>query len=555
MQRLELCPKCSHLRSRRNQNTKCLSINTETGAYKCHHPHCDHQGYLNDNGEMPKHVAKLKPKVKLPDGDMPEWASMIFKSRGISPEVLKRNNIKANNREIIFPYYREGQVVNAKYRSRDKKFRQEAGADKIFYGLDDIPKYNGPDGSVEVIIVEGEFDKLALNEATYWNVISVPDGAPDVKTKNYPSKFSYIDNCLDELAHVDKFVIAVDDDPAGKLLETELIRRLGPEKCFIATWPEGCKDANDALKKDLFDCVNAIDGAKAVPVSGIFDFESVRELNEKLYYEDGRDGGELTGWQNIDSLYTVRPGEVTVVTGIPSHGKSEFIDALMCNIAMEKHWRFATFSPENHPIELHCSKLQQKFIGKPFSKSYAGHMRPDEFEKSKEWLQEHFYFIAPDDNELTVDKILEKAKICVQRHGIQGLSIDPWNEIDHTRPVGMTETDYISVALAKIRRFARTYKCHVWVIAHPTKLPKEVNGKYACPTPYDIAGSANFRNKADNCLAVYRDLEDDSKAVEIHVQKVRFREIGRVGVGQLYYCKDSGRYNVNGGYTETKYTG
>jgi twinkle protein len=183
-------------------------------------------------------------------------------------------------------------------------------------------------------------------------------------------------------------------------------------------------------------------------------------------------------------------------------------------------------------------------------------MNPNEFAKSQEWLQEHFYFVAPEDNELTIDRILEKAKVCVRRYGIQGFSIDPWNEIDHTRPAGQTETDYISIALSKIRRFARTYKVHIWVIAHPTKLPKETStGKYACPTPYDIAGSANFRNKADNCMAVYRDLEDDSKAVEIHVQKIRFREIGKVGVAELYYQLNSGRYDTNGGVKVTKYEG
>lgn len=275
-QRLELCPKCSHLRSRRNQNTKCLSINNETGAYKCHHPHCDYQGYLKSDGSLPP-APKAKPKVVLPDTELPEWAELIFKARGISPETLKRNGIKANDKEIIFPFYRDGKVVNAKYRSRDKKFRQEAGADKIFYGLDDIRDEK------ECIIVEGEFDKLALEEASYKNVISVPDGAPDVKSKNYISKFSYLENCEEELEHIEKFIIAVDDDPAGDLLEAELIRRLGPEKCFTVRWPEGCKDANDALKKDLYDCVVSIDSARAVPVSGIFDFESVEELNNQLY--------------------------------------------------------------------------------------------------------------------------------------------------------------------------------------------------------------------------------------------------------------------------------
>ncbi|RLA40476.1 MAG: topoisomerase, partial [Gammaproteobacteria bacterium] len=165
MQELRLCPKCSHLRSRKNQNTKCLSVNLATGAYKCHHPHCGDSGYLDGKGQMPT-APKPRPRVRLPESDMPEWAELIFKARGIGKEVLKRNNIKANHKEIIFPYYRGGTLVNAKYRSRDKKFRQESGADKIFYGLDDLK------GQVECIIVEGEFDKLALEEASLLNVIS-----------------------------------------------------------------------------------------------------------------------------------------------------------------------------------------------------------------------------------------------------------------------------------------------------------------------------------------------------------------------------------------------
>jgi twinkle protein len=534
-QRLETCPKCSHLRSNRNQKTKCLSINNETGAFKCHHPHCDYQGYLKEDGSIPP-APKLKPKIELPDAELPEWLIIGFKNRGISKEVLERNKIACNGKEIMFPFFRDGEVVNVKYRNKDKRFRQTVGADKIFYGLDDIRDEK------EVIIVEGEMDKLALEEASYKNVISVPDGAPDVKSKNYTSKFSYLENCEKELEHVEKYIIAVDNDPAGDLLKKELIRRLGPEKCFTVSWPEGCKDANDTLMKDLYDVCVAIDGAKAVPISGLFDFESVEAFNDALYHNDGRVAGLSTGYHGLDRFYTVRPGEITVVTGIPSHGKSEVIDAVMVNLAMSHHWRFATFSPENHPIELHCSKLQQKFIGKPFSKSFSNHMNPMEFDKSKEFLREHFWFIAPEDEELGIMNILEKAKVCVKRYGIKGLSIDPWNEIDHTRPMGMTETEYISLALTKIRRFARTYEVHVWVIAHPTKMQKQLDGTYMVPTPYDIAGSAHWRNKPDNCLAVWRKLDDESRAVEIHIQKVRFREIGKVGMAELRYNISSGRY-------------
>ncbi len=155
--------------------------------------------------------------------------------------------------------------------------------------------------------------------------------------------------------------------------------------------------------------------------------------------------------------------------------------------------------------------------------------------------------MSPPDDELTVDHIINKAKAAVMRYGIRGLSIDPWNEIDHSRPSSKSETEYISECLTKIRRFARIYRVHVWLIAHPTKLQRERDGKYPIPTPDDVAGSAHFRNKADNCLTVWRDLLDEDRAVEIHVQKIRFREVGKVGMSKLRYDIVTGRY-IDAGY-------
>ena len=74
------------------------------------------------------------------------------------------------------------------------------GAEKILYGLDDIV------GQSEVIIVEGEMDKLAMMEAGIKNVVSVPDGAPsrvkegDIPPQEQDTKFSYLWNCRGAVA-------------------------------------------------------------------------------------------------------------------------------------------------------------------------------------------------------------------------------------------------------------------------------------------------------------------------------------------------------------------
>ena len=41
------------------------------------------------------------------------------------------------------------------------------------------------------------------------------------------------------------------------------------------------------------------------------------------------------------------------------------------------------------------------------------------------------------------------------RYGIRGLVIDPYNELDHQRPSYMSETEYVSQMLTKIKRFAQ----------------------------------------------------------------------------------------------------
>jgi twinkle protein len=150
----------------------------------------------------------------------------------------------------------------------------------------------------------------------------------------------------------------------------------------------------------------------------------------------------------------------------------------------------------------------------------------------------------PDENDLTITAILELAKTLVYRRGMKCLIIDPWNEVDHSRPTAMTETEYISQSLTRIRRFSRTNNCHVFVVAHPFKMARTDGKAYPCPSPYDISGSAHWRNKADNCLAVWRDVspENETFEVEVHVQKIRKKYIGSLGMVKLKYEYSTGRY-------------
>ena len=534
------CPKCSH--TRKKKNDPCLSVNIDRGTWFCHH--CSWSGGLGDT-KTPQWVAPIKKIYKKPeceysiDNELPRWAyEYLVEERKIPLTIIQRNHIQADDKAISFPFFKDGEVVNYKKRGAGKRFWQSEGAEPTFYGFDDL------DNELSVI-TEGEIDKLSCEVAGFKNSVSVPAGAPSPDAKSYSSKFDFLGNCKDRLDKVKHFILAVDNDAPGKKLESELARRLGYERCSRVEWPEGCKDANDVLVKMGAEALaETLEHTIPYPVEGLVE---VRELDLKNLYENGLQAGIELGWPYVNRLYrlSAESGELHIVTGIPGHGKSEWLDAVIVNLAENEGWSFGVFSPENLPLEQHAAKLIEKHLGLPFQEGFHQRMTLEQLEPAQAWLAEYFSFIMPDEDHLTVRGILDLAKVLVYRKGIRGLVLDPWNEIDHSRPDGMTETEFISQSLTRIRRFARSHHCHVWVVAHPTKLFKEKGkGEYPVPTPYDISGSAHWRNKADNCITVWRDLNPDNQSFEthIHVQKIRRKHLGQLGMAKLKYEYSTGRY-------------
>jgi len=534
-----ICPQCSG--QRKKKNYPCLNVNIEKGVWHCWH--CDWSGTLREGVWREPQYRKpdyQKPRHLLNSPISEEW-KLWLNNRGISEQTMKANQlangmvympqIEAEIDAIRFPFIRNGEIINCKYRDKNKNFRMAAGAERLLYGFDDIE-------SECLVWVEGEMDKLSLYEAGLKSCVSVPDGAPSPKTKNYSSKFDYFESSMERLSTVKQHIIAVDNDEPGMKLQSELVRRLGPEKCALVNWPSDCKDANEVLcKYGEAVLVETIEQAKPVPIEGLFNVTDAYEDVVNLY-QNGVVGGAYIGWENMRDLYSVRPGDFTVITGIPGHGKSEWTDAVMVNLAKLHGWRFAVFSPENQPISLHIKKLAEKWISKPFFKGIRPRMTLPELNQATEELNKYFDFVLPESP--TLDALFKLIRVEVLRRGINGALLDPWNELEHSRPSHQSETEYISDSLRKMRQFARQNNIALWVIAHPTKMQRIEKGStvYEVPTPYDIAGSANWRNKADNCVTVYR----ANDCVEVYIQKIRVKEIGRIGVAKFSYDIETGEY-------------
>jgi len=551
-QRKTTCHRCAG--SRKHPKEKCLSINLDDEWWKCHH--CGWSGNLKQGEQGRPQADRWKPPVyRRPDlrprkqaDDTSDKLTNFFLDRGISRDILTRYDIRLDEEwmpsleawttVIQIPYFRDGQVINIKSRSLiGKSFKQVFDAEKILYGLDDIK------GSQEAIIVEGEMDKLAFAQAGIFHVLSVPDGAPPENSKPSDKKFEYLGNCEAQLNGLTKIILAVDSDGPGQELERELMRRLGPERCWIVRWPDGVKDANDMLLTHGIDGLcTTIEQAQPSPIEHVL---SMGDLYEPVmaYYVAGRQRGFSTGFTNLDDFFTVAPGEFTVVTGIPSHGKSEFMDAVMINMIRDHGFVFAICSPENRPTPLHLAKLAEKIIGKPFLPGPTERMSPEEVQHALDWLAPHLY-VLDSPEPLSITEVIKKARALVLQKGITHLILDPWNEFDHARPGNQTETDYISVAISQMKTFGMRSLVHTFVIAHPTKLQRDKQGKYPMPTPYDIAGSANWRNKPDNAITVLRpNIDIDPHYSEIHITKIRRKQHGRLGLCGLQWDPLCGRYS------------
>lgn len=522
------CPECRD--NRRNKRDKSLSVNLDEGLYKCHY--CGWSGCVR---KQPGTVARKAYK-------RPEWHNNTqlgdrlvrwFEERRISQHTLREMRVTEGDEfmpqkgkkcnTVQFNYFVQGELVNIKYRTGDKCFKLVPGAELVLWNIDAVKD------AKECIITEGEIDALSFVECGFAHTVSVPNGANGT---------DYLDDYLDAyFGDKDTIFIATDTDAKGISLRNDLVRRFGAERCRIVTYGEGCKDANEHLVRyGQYALRERVENAEEVRVEGIFALDDFENDLDNLYL-NGLRRGYTIGHENFDRFCSFETGRLVVVTGIPGHGKSEFVDEIAMLLNLRYGMKFAYFSPENYPTAYLLSKLVSKLTGKRFGQDC---LSPVEYKEAKDYIGRHFSFIYPPAI-FTLDEILDKALFLVRRRGIKGLVIDPYNKIEHQIPAGMPETNYISMILDRIISFAQKQRVLVVLVVHPRKMQKKQGEMvFDVPTLYDINGSANFYNKADYGLSVYRDRLHDR--VEVHVQKVKFRHLGECGSALFRYNLNNGRY-------------
>jgi len=543
----KFCPECRNSRTR-HKHDKSLSVKVDNKGVQYHCHHCDASGgWVNDREWSFETVPVItKPITNLPSEDN-ETAIEYLRGRNITDPVIDSHTITGTYRfngktvpAVGFPY-RDGDLVNAiKWRSADKekRFSQENVCED-FFNIDFYVEGN------DLLICEGELDALAwISSGVPDNVtvVSIPNGAPakvrDGRiTPEDDRKFAYIWRAKSEIESAPRIILNTDNDGAGNALKEEIIRRIGSSKVWLIDL-EDHKDASEALDVEgTAYLVGQFEDCQPVPTIGLHGAEVFSGAVLDLY-DNGQLRGARTGLSSLDEFIQIPPGMVTVVTGFPSSGKSDFVDQICLNLAQSVGYKTVYCSFEKPP-ELHIMQLAQKLTKRPFFDGNGQRMSPEERDHAQRWLNEHFLFMDyRRDGPTTIDGILDIASAAVMRMGCRILVIDPYNHL--TLSNNLKETDEISGLLTQVQQWAKGHDAHVFFVAHPTKVsPDRRMGRKTVVTGHDIAGSAAWFAKADIGMTLWRDPHDIDPP-EAHIWKVRWSWIGKHGVCPLKFDRSVG---------------
>jgi len=468
--------------------------------------------------------------------ELTEESTNLLIGRGLCPETAAKYGVTSSVNHsgdfIVIPYFDNGILVNNKYRRVNKidgfNFQMEQGGKLTFWNVDCLRDESLQDEPL--IITEGEFDALAAIQCGYLRTVSVPNGSPKAVSQEGTSRYDYLQELRPYLRNVKEIIIASDNDEPGKALLQDLSHRLGRGRCKWVKYPKGCKDLNDALKAYGEKGVQeTLKRAHWVKVKGVYKMSELTPEPFKKAYR--------IGFPVLDKHYNVRLGDFCVLTGVPSNGKTSFLNDMTSRMAQQYGWVTVFGSFEQSPTTDHKKNLRTWFNKKPVKDQ-----NKEELFKADQWIDQFFGFIYPDEDEdATLEWVEEMIRTACVRFNAKIVVVDPWNELDHDRPYGMSLTEYVGFAIKRFKKLAKKYNIHLIVAAHPTKQKRREDGSYDIPDLYDISDSAHWYNKADVGLVIHRMPGETI----FRVAKSRYHDsIGMTGDVKMIFHQNICRFDV-----------
>ncbi len=413
-----------------------------------------------------------------------------------------------------FPYQVEGRNTAAKFRTVEKQWRSTQGVQRGLYNVDALSQR--PD--LPIVITEGEIDCLTVMQSGFIRAVSLPDGWTEQGNKT--DALLQAEKAMRESPFV---VVAGDNDKAGESLPKAVANILAGHDVRRATWPDGCKDANDVLvafgEGEVAACLNA--AVRIDPPGGfITALSDLPPLSRRRVLRTGID------W--VDRRLAFEVGAMSVGTGTPGSGKSTLTTWAAYHVAAKEDVRVGLLSFETHPHQTrdHLARLH---TGRPFD-----HLTGAQRDDALQWMDGHFRIVHRTYEQQSghnIGWLHSMIYTLAVRDQCKMIVVDPWNELEHMPELGESLTNYINFALQQIRQWAEQYEVHICVVAHPKKI-ESFKGHVRAPMGYDVADSAAFFNKPALGFTVHQEkTETGCPYVQLINWKVRDAQLYGISKG------------------------
>lgn len=424
-----------------------------------------------------KRPPQRQPEVK-PDSPAIAW----LKSRGITDAAIAAYRVGASKdgRAVVFPHWRDGEMVNFKIRDCADKKRMMTfpGGEPCLWGWQVIDA-----NQRSIVICEGEIDAMTL-----WQC-----GIPSVSVFSGVSNLGWIEADHDHIERFSDIVICMDMDDAGKAAARKIAERLGLDRCRIAKLPH--KDANDCLKagmtpQQIVDCIEAAGYIAPDELRNAADFTDL--VLAEFYPADDSAVGLMMPWLKAAGKLAVRPAELSIWTGINGHGKSQVLGQVLLHL-MAQGERACIFSGELKPQKLFWRLVRQMTASRE--------PRPAEIRACMAWLKERCWII---DSVGTVShaRVLEVFAYARKRYGATQFVIDSLMKC------GIADDDYNGqkAFVDALCNFKMAHDCHIHLVAHSRKKQDETGA----PGKMDIKGAGSIGDLADNLFSVWRNKKKET---------------------------------------------